>query len=82
MATIFDTMTVDDAIKYCYKHRSRFLSELYEVGEDGVEQFDCLIVILEDGTIKPSQLPEYGMDYEGAKNTEQQVQADPTDSLT
>lgn len=64
MATIFDSMTKEEAIEYCYKHREQFVSGLYAVGDDGTEQFDCLIAIIEGDTIKPSQLPEYGMDYE------------------
>jgi len=36
---------------------------MYKIGEDGVEQFGCLIAILEGGTIEPKELPDYGMDY-------------------
>jgi hypothetical protein len=67
MVTIFDTMTVDEAINYCYKHQKEYDRDV------GRREFDCLIAILEDGTIKPSQLPEYGMDYESAENAQQQV---------
>lgn len=67
MANIFDTMTVDEAIDYCYKHQKQ-----YE-GDVGGREFDCLIAIIECGTIKPSQLPEYGMDYERAENSQQKV---------
>ncbi len=63
MGNIFGTMTIDEALAYCYKHRKKYISELYEAGEEGTEQFDCLIAMLTSGTIKPSQLPEYGMDY-------------------
>ena len=66
MTKIFDSMSKEEALSYCYKHRNQYISDLYAAGEDGVEQFDCLIGILESGTIKPSELPEYGMDYEEA----------------
>jgi hypothetical protein len=55
---IFDTMSLKDALSYCYAHRKEF------VAEQSQESFDCLIVILEDGTILPANLPEYGMDFE------------------
>lgn len=58
MASIFDTMTVDEAIAYCYKHQKEY------DGDVGRREFDCLIEILESGTIKPCQLSEYGIDYE------------------
>jgi hypothetical protein len=66
MENIFEAMTKEEAVKYCYKHRNQFISDLYAAGEDGNEQFDCLISILESGTIKPSELPDYGMDYKEA----------------
>lgn len=66
MSRILDTMTVAEAVAYCYKHRNRFISETYAAGAEGTEAFECLIEILESGTIKPNQLPEYGMDYEVA----------------
>lgn len=55
---IFDTMSLKDALSYCYVHRKEFIAEQSQ------ESFDCLIVILEDGTIHPANLPEYGMDFE------------------
>ena len=58
---MFEKMTVSEAIKYCYDHREEFIREL-EIDE-GIRQFDCLITILESGTIQPSELPDYGMDY-------------------
>jgi hypothetical protein len=36
---------------------------MYECGENGERQFECLIDILESGTIQPKELPAYGMDY-------------------
>lgn len=54
----FETMTVDEAINYCYRHQKDY------DGDVGRREFDCLIDILESGTIRPSELPDYGMDYE------------------
>ena len=60
----FETMTKEEAIRYCYEHENQFKSDCYADGYDGVRQFDCLISILEYNTITPSELPDYGMDYE------------------
>ena len=60
---MFEKMTVEEAIEYCYKHENQFKSDMYKIDEDGVEQFGCLIAILEGGTIEPKELPDYGMDY-------------------
>ena len=65
-AVAFDSMSKEEALSYCYKHRNQYISDLYAADEDGREQFDCLIGILESGTIQPSELPDYGMDYEEA----------------
>lgn len=59
----FSSMTAQQAVDYCYKYRKEFLRDAYASGEDGVQQFECLIVIIESGTVKPSELPSYGMDY-------------------
>lgn len=59
----FEKMTVEEAVDYCYDHKNEFVTDSGDV-DDGIRQFDCLISILESGTIKPSQLPEYGMEYE------------------
>lgn len=56
-------MTKKEAIEYCYLHENEFKADAYEAGENGQEQFDCLIACLEDGTIKPEELADYGMDY-------------------
>lgn len=61
--TDFAAMTKEEALAYCYKHENQFKSDMYAEDQDGVEQFDCLIVILEGGTIQPKDLPDYGMDY-------------------
>jgi hypothetical protein len=64
MKNIFKTMTKEQALEYCYKHENKYKAGAFEDGEDGVRQFECLIGILESGTIQPSELPEYGMDFE------------------
>ena len=56
-------ISVEDAINYCHRHRNEFLSDAYGGSGEGIEQFDCLISLLENKTIEPSHLPEYGMDY-------------------
>jgi hypothetical protein len=56
-------MTKQEAIDYCYKHENEFKRDLYACGEDGCEQFECLIVCLEGNTINPDDLASYGMDY-------------------
>jgi hypothetical protein len=64
MKNIFESMTKEEALKYCYEHENEFKAASFDVGEDGVEQFECLIGIIESGTIQPSELPKYGMDFE------------------
>lgn len=56
-------MTKQEAIDYCYKHENQFKSDAYSCGDDGNEQFNCLIVCLESGSINPEELADYGMDY-------------------
>lgn len=54
----------DELLDYCYKYESTFISDLYDNGEEGREQFNCLIMLIQDGTItSKEQLKEYGMDY-------------------
>lgn len=60
--TNFNTMTVDEAITYCYDHKNDYVKDSDDVSE-GMEQFECLISCLESGHIKPSELPDYGMEY-------------------
>jgi hypothetical protein len=64
MKNIFDVITKEDALTYCYLHENEFKAAAFARGEDGVEQFDCLISIIESGTIQPNELPKYGMDFE------------------
>ena len=54
----------DKLLDYCYKYKSKFIADLYESDEEGQEQFDCLIMLIQDGTINSiEELKEYGMDY-------------------
>jgi len=47
-----------EALEYCYKHANKFKADMYECGQNGERQFDCLISILQDDIIEPKQLPE------------------------
>jgi hypothetical protein len=58
----FQTMTLEEAINYCYEHQDQYVRE-YDTVSEGMRQFECLITILEDGTITPAELPTYGMEY-------------------
>jgi hypothetical protein len=60
---MFEKMTKEEALEYCYKHANEFKADAYASGDNGERQFDCLIEILESGTIEPKNLPSYGMDY-------------------
>ena len=51
-------MSVDEAVDYCYAHKAEYL----QGSGLGDREFECLISILEENTIKPEQLPEYGME--------------------
>lgn len=53
-------MTKKDALKYCWENEENFIND---VGYGGKEQFDCLIMLLEDDVISPVDLPSHGMDY-------------------
>ena len=56
-------MTKEEAIRYCHQHRDAYVAELITAGEDGVEQFECLVGCIAYGSIKPEELEDYGMDY-------------------
>jgi hypothetical protein len=56
-------MNIEDAIDYCYKHKDRYIIENFDTLDEGQRAFDCLIVILEDKTITPEELKDYGMEY-------------------
>ena len=48
-------LTKEEALEYCYANAEKFIEN------DGREQFDGLIVILEGDTIEPHQITDYGM---------------------
>lgn len=50
----------DEAISFCYENRDKYIRQMDSIDE-GVEQFDCLISILEGDTISVTDLPDYGM---------------------
>jgi hypothetical protein len=47
-----------ELLEYCYKYEKDYV---YEVGQ---REFDCLVELVEDGTVSTfEQLAEYGMEY-------------------
>lgn len=58
----FKSMTQDEAIEYLSQPsvKNAFIGGF--VDEDGARQYDCLMVLVEDGTVKPSELPDYGVE--------------------
>lgn len=60
--TNFNSMTVDEAVTYCYKHKNDYIKDCDDVSE-GMEEFECIISSLESGHINPTELPDYGMKY-------------------
>ena len=58
----FENMTTQEAIEYCYRHKDDYIRSFDQIDE-GMRQFECLIPLVEDGTVKPEALPDYGMDY-------------------
>ena len=60
---MFEKMTKSEALEYCYKNESKIEAEMYECGENGERQFECLVEILESKVIHPIDLPSYGTDY-------------------
>lgn len=59
---MFEHMTKNEAIIYCYQHKEDYIKSLSKPSE-GNRIFDCLIEILESETIQPVDLPKYGMDF-------------------
>ena len=55
-------MKVTEALEYCYKYRDEFIRDFDSIDE-GIEQFDGLIVLLDSGTIKPDEIADYGMEF-------------------
>ena len=54
-------MTKSEALEYCWEHRNEFIRDSESVDE-GIRQFDCLISLLEYGTISPDEIGDYGME--------------------
>lgn len=55
----------DKLLEYCYKHKKEYIMDSCSDIDEAYEQFECLIALVEDDTIKTfEQLKEYGMDYE------------------
>lgn len=60
---------VEKALEFCHKNKEEYIRG-FETVEEGLQQFDCVISLLEDGTITPGQLKEYGLcDEDLAKST-------------
>lgn len=57
----FSKMTVASAIRYCKEFRLDFIHWTYLKGEDGDLRYTELIEGLENGTIKPVDLPNHGV---------------------
>ncbi len=55
-------MNKKEALDYCEKHRNEYIRGFESIGE-GTRQYDCLITILEEDTITPDELSDYGMDF-------------------
>lgn len=55
-------MTKNEALEYCYKHKDQYIRDFDSIAE-GIRSFDCLIAIIEEDTITPDQIKDYGMDY-------------------
>lgn len=54
-------VTRAEAIAYCHEHKDTFIKEIFADVEEGIQGFESLVSLLEDKTIDPIELPEYGM---------------------
>lgn len=64
-------MDKEQSLEYCYKHKSKYISELIIAGDDpetAIENFNCLIALVEDETVTYEDLADYGMDYKDNPN--------------
>lgn len=57
----FSKMTQAAAIRYCKEYRLDFIHWTYLKGEDGDLRYNELIEGLENGSIKPVDLPKHGV---------------------
>lgn len=60
----FETMTQKEAVAYLHRHRDEFIRGFDDIS-DGIEQFDCLVVLIETGSppMSPTRLPEHGFEF-------------------
>ena len=53
----------DELLKLCYQKENEYKADMYLCGENSERAFDCLIAIVEDGTISTfDELSSYGID--------------------
>ena len=57
MNEIFNTMIKEEVIDYCYNLEAEGKMPLLH------REFGCLIALLENNTISPQDLPDYGVNY-------------------
>lgn len=54
----------EQLLSYCYTHKRQYIFDGSDDVNEGIEQFECLISLVEDGTVSSMEdLAEYGMDY-------------------
>ena len=57
-------MTKDELLSYCYEHKRQYIIDSGEDISIAIEEFECLIGLVEDGTVSSmEELSEYGMNY-------------------
>lgn len=56
----FKNMSKSEAIQYCFKHKKQYIHDC----DDNGQGHNAVIALLEYETIKPSDLPDYGFEYE------------------
>ena len=54
-------VTQDELIKYVAKHRDHYIRSFDGGVDEGRRAYECLVVIVEDGTVTAKDLPDYGM---------------------
>ena len=57
-------MTQDELVSYCYNHKRQYIIDSGDDIDNAIEEFECLIGLVEDGTISSmEELAKYGMKY-------------------
>ena len=57
-------MTKSELLSYCYEHKRQYIIDSGDDIDTAVEEFECLIASVEDGTVSSmEELAEYGMKY-------------------